>query len=66
MYKTNPELFFLRNFTLFPGLFGFLLYISHSHSMSQEEVLELALAGHNIILTGQCGTGKTYLLKYAN
>jgi hypothetical protein len=49
MYKTNPELFFLRNFTLFPGLFWFLLYISHSHSMSQEEVLELALAGHNII-----------------
>ena len=34
--------------------------------MSQEEVLELALAGHNIILSGQCGTGKTYLLKYAN
>jgi hypothetical protein len=31
--------------------------------MSQEEVLELALAGHNVILTRQCATGKTYLFR---
>jgi Cdc6-like AAA superfamily ATPase len=65
MYKTNPELFFSGILHFFPDFFGF-YYIYLSHSMSQEEVLELALAGHNIILTGQCGTGKTYLLKYAN
>jgi ATP-dependent exoDNAse (exonuclease V) alpha subunit len=30
--------------------------------MEQERVIELALAGHNIFLTGQAGTGKSYTL----
>jgi DNA replication protein DnaC len=29
----------------------------------QQYSLETALQGHNIILTGQCGTGKTHLLR---
>jgi len=31
--------------------------------MNQKKVIELALEGHNIFLTGQAGTGKTYTLK---
>jgi ATP-dependent exoDNAse (exonuclease V) alpha subunit len=30
--------------------------------MTQEQALELAMQGHNIFLTGQSGTGKTYTL----
>jgi Cdc6-like AAA superfamily ATPase len=30
--------------------------------MTQEKAIELALAGHNIFLTGRAGTGKTYTL----
>lgn len=30
--------------------------------MNQEKAIELALKGHNIFLTGQAGTGKTYTL----
>jgi DNA replication protein DnaC len=29
----------------------------------QEDALKYALEGHNLLITGQCGTGKTFLLK---
>lgn len=29
----------------------------------QEEALEVAMAGHNLLLTGQCGTGKSYVVR---
>ena len=30
----------------------------------QKYALETALSGHNILITGQCGTGKTYVLRW--
>ncbi|XP_048258237.1 uncharacterized protein LOC125383642 [Haliotis rufescens] len=32
-------------------------------NLEQKEALDIALSGHNLLITGQCGTGKTYTLR---
>ena len=31
-------------------------------SVKQLEILKMAAEGHNVLITGQCGTGKTFLM----
>lgn len=35
----------------------------YNHRNRRDEAHARAVDGHNILITGQCGTGKTYLLK---
>lgn len=40
-------------------------YLSQLHSLTNEQqaVLETVRAGHNVFITGQAGTGKSFLVK---
>lgn len=58
MHKIFPDQF-SGHYSHFPGPF-----FQKSQNNMTQEAMQLALAGHNLIVTGQCGTGDISIEEY--